>query len=283
MNVDTLDCTSGMRHCGFSPPRMTGVKMRLGSEAARSAKYLLQTRSMILRGQSTLRLASETSDIQVQFGYQRPSKGEGEQGIWSQEPQDLDVRVSTLFARVPAAVLRCTTYRRPSPWWDIIEVFPADPTFRPLPGQSVCIILSGAGAEQTRLFRRILASVVIWLVHAVSAAGYGAHGGRRRRRGGYVVVRHGVCVTSDSVRLDVELPWNSVSRNFSENWSRQLSFEGTPRYRWHSRYHFLPVSYRTTRLSRDSAGTLVAFRSRRRGSSKLNSCPGSKSDAVQGR
>lgn len=137
--------------------------------------------------------------VQVQFGHQRPSKGECEQRIWSEEPQDL--YVCSFVSGTPAGSLQscvsrlpCGTYRRPSPGRDVVEVFPADPAVRPLGHRSVDVIRSGARGEQTRVFGRIVVVVVVWIVHAVSAACYGTYDSRRRRGSGHVVVRHAVYV-----------------------------------------------------------------------------------------
>ena len=47
--VATLAWTSGISHCGLLPPGVTGRKVKVGSIVDRSEKYLLQTRSTMLR------------------------------------------------------------------------------------------------------------------------------------------------------------------------------------------------------------------------------------------
>lgn len=99
MKVATFRCTSGMRHCGLSPPRTTGVKIKVGSEVARSAKYLLQTRSIILAMLVHRCFLTVPANLQVQLGYERPSKGESEERIWAEKPPDLGNPL--VFSQVP--------------------------------------------------------------------------------------------------------------------------------------------------------------------------------------
>lgn len=107
VNSATLAFTAGfLRHCGFSPPRMIGVKTNVGSAAALSAKYFLHMRSTILTASVTsTQKAQKCRYLQAQPRHHRPSKSKSKQRVRHHQPPHLTRGTPHILARDPCSAI----------------------------------------------------------------------------------------------------------------------------------------------------------------------------------